>query len=84
MVFTWSELHIVWAGIVTNVINLVIKRLETECDDWPELLAQCDAAYRRWASPMATVRGKTKRGGLSSLLAREGDLRLSRCTSELN
>ena len=79
MVFTWSELHIIWQGTLRNLINLVIEQRSGK-DGWPAELALLDAAFKRWASPMASVKGKAKAGGLSILLAREGDIRLSRTT----
>ena len=78
-VYTWSELHIIWQGIIKNVINLLLEYL-SGLDEWGELRPQLDAAFTRWAGPMATVRGKAKTGGVSRLLAREGDVRLSMCT----
>ena len=80
MVYTWSELHIIWQGIVPRVINGALTQLEGRADDWLELLQQVDRAWRRWASGLASVRGKTKAGGPSRLLAREGETRLCRVT----
>ena len=80
-VFTWSELHIVWQGTMTNVINQVLEKIFNDADDAQALLVQLDRAYLRWGSGFASVRGKAKARGLSALLARDGGkVRLARVT----
>ena len=80
--YTWSELHAVWQGVIRNIIDQVLKRLYEEADDAEALLLQLDAAFLRWASGFASVRGKAKARGLSALLARDtkGPWRLARVT----
>ena len=73
--FTWSELHVLWQGTVRNLINLILDALFATCDDADEcqvLLEKIDLALWLYARPLATVRGKPKSRGLSSMLAREG------------
>ena len=65
-----------------NVIDQVLKKMFEDAEDPEALLLQLDAAYLRWASPFASVRGKAKARGLSALLARDNDgpWRLARVT----
>ena len=52
--------------------HIALREIWDKSEDAAALLSQWDAAFKRYARPMATVRGKAKAQGVTSLLMREG------------